>query len=181
MKSEVENLGTDIQFINTTNQNLKKIDDTFYGSLNYYLGYIISTIIFLVIVIVKRRQIKQNSNMALLKNKKANKISQKRLKTAAAHLKSGNKEMFYEEVLKALWGYLSDKLTIPVSELNRDNVSENLTKLNIEQNTVNDFIKILDQCEFARYAPTSAHDIQMANIYDEAGKIIGQFEQLIKV
>jgi len=181
MKSDVENLGTDIQFISTNNLNLNKIDRTFYESTPFYLGYLISLILFLIIIFVKRRQIKQNANTALVKNKKANKVSQKRLKTAAIHLKSNNKDLFYEEVLKALWGYLSDKLTIPISELNRDNISENLLKLNIEQSVVSEFINILDQCEFARYSPASAHDTLMANVYEDASKIIGQFEQLIKV
>ena len=180
IKSDVEDLGSDIQFIQTDKFKLHQIDETFFGSKEFYFSYLIAATLFLLLIIFKRQQIRQNANIALVRNKQANKVSQKRLKMAAIHLKSENKDLFYEEVLKASWGYLSDKLTIPVSELNRENIVETLSKFNVSNNIIDDFIKLLDECEFARYAPANEQITQMQNTYNNASSIIGKLEQLIK-
>ncbi len=180
IKNEVEDLGNDILYINTTAYNFKKTDYTFFGTLNYYLILLAALLLFLIITFIKRQQIKLNSDAALVKNRKANKISLRRLKTANLHMKTQKAELFYEEVLKALWGYLSDKFTIAVSDLKRDNILEQFIKYNLPQDIVNQFITLLDSCEFARFAPSSTHDIKMQDIYNDAYKIIGLLEQHLK-
>lgn len=180
IKSDVEDLGSDIMYIETNDLKLKEIDKTFFGSKIYYSSLLALLSIFFAIIVFKRQQIKQNANVALLRNKKANKVSQKRLKNAAVHMKNGNKDLFYEEVLKAVWGYVSDKLTIPVSELSRENIVENLNKFNIDNDFSNEFIKLLDECEFARYAPASDQSAQMHFVYDNSSSIIGKLEQLLR-
>ena len=110
-----------------------------------------------------------------MKNKKANKVANKRLKVARNLMNKNKRDEFYEELLHALWGYLSDKLTIPVSELNRDNIKFELDKFGASEDTVNKAITILDECEFARYA-SSSNDSSMQSVYEESCDLINSIE-----
>lgn len=175
-KESVTQLGSDIRFIYQDEFELKKNKFSFFGSLSFYLIYIISIVVFLTIIIILRHKIKQNKNISLLKNKRANKISQKRLKLASMCMKNGEKQAFYDEVIKALWGYLGDKLNIPVSELSRETSREAMTKFNINEITILEFIEVIDSCEFAKYAPTSVHN-QIEQDFEKARKIINKLEQ----
>jgi uncharacterized membrane protein len=103
-KEEVQAIGSDIRHIVDRKFELTKKGNTFFGTFGFYLFYIISFLTALVVIIVLRKKIEQNRNLALQKNKKANKISKKRLKVAATYLKETNKEAFYDEVIRALWG-----------------------------------------------------------------------------
>jgi hypothetical protein len=114
-----------------------------------------------------------------VKNKKANKVAQKRLKLAQKLLKEGNKDKFYEEVMKATWTYLSDKLSIPVSSLTKDKVESELTGYNVESVHINKFVSILNTCEFARYAPNSGQQ-EMGNLYAETIQAISDLEEIFK-
>jgi len=115
----------------------------------------------------------------LVRNKRANKVALKRLREASGFLKNNQAEKFYEAVIKALWGYLSDKLTIPVADLNRETASENLLQKGVDQESVSQLIQIIDDCEFARYAP-AAFSGTMNEVYDGAAKVMGIFEKQIK-
>jgi hypothetical protein len=128
---------------------------------------------------INRKKIKERSNMALLRTKKANKVATKRLKQSAKYLKAGDKEQFYEEVLRALWGYISDKLSIPLSELNRDNIRSILESSNVSQEVIDSFIDILDTCEFARYAPATESG-EMDRLYKTTLDTISKIENQIK-
>jgi len=178
-KEEVETLGSDIRFINQKKFELQKVGDTFFGSIIFYLFYIFAFLIFAGIVIVLRQRIKQNSNIALMKNKRANKISRKRLKLAAKYLSENNNELFYEEILKALWGYFSDKLAIPVSQLSHENINETLQLKGIDNEIIESISKVIDICEFARYAPVSENS-QMDNVFTDAEMIITKLEQKLR-
>ena len=101
-------------------------DEMFFGSLAFYLCYIIPVVLFVIFFIIYRKQVKENANIALVRTKKANKTAVKRLKNAGKLLKENKKEEFYDEVLRALWGYLSDKLSIPLANLTKDNVEAEL-------------------------------------------------------
>jgi hypothetical protein len=103
----------------------------------------------------------------------------KRLKNAGKLLKANNKEAFYDEVLKALWGYLSDKLNIPQSNLTTDNVEIELNKYGVDEVLINQFMNILNDCEFARYAPVQSSDA-MDNLYEQTLEAIGKMENIIK-
>jgi hypothetical protein len=124
-------------------------------------------------------QIKQNANQAKVKNRKANKVSKKRLKKASGFLKQNKDEQFYDEVLKAIWGYLSDKLEIPVANLSKDNVAEMLDVRKVDNETVVSLMQLLDACEFARYAPAAVSG-GMDDIYKKAVKLISKLDQKIK-
>jgi hypothetical protein len=177
-KESVTQLGTDIRFITQDDFKLKTRNYSFFGSITFYLIYGIAIIIFLLLILILKQKIKQNKDISIIKNKRANKISQKRLKAASLCMKNGEKQAFYDEVIKALWGYLSDKLNIPVSGLSRETARETMIKKNINDLIVEDFIKVIDNCEFAKYAPSADHD-QIEQDFELARRIINKLEQVL--
>ncbi|MDO8929709.1 MAG: BatD family protein, partial [Bacteroidota bacterium] len=178
-KQDVKMIGKDIRFIKQNKSKLKPKGSSFYGTLEFYAIYLLSMIAFAIVFVLNRKKIKESANIALVRNKRANKVALKRLKAASGFLKNNQAEKFYESVIKALWGYLSDKLSIPVAELNRERASSTLSAKGIDQAVVNELMKIIDDCEFARYAP-AAFSGTMKEIYDGAAKVMGIFEKQIK-
>jgi len=178
-KENVKMIGKDIRFIKQNKSELKPKGSSFYGTFEFYIIYILSLAGFAAFFVVNRKKIRENANVVLVRNKRANKVALKRLKEASGFLKTNKPEQFYEAVIKALWGYLSDKLTIPVADLNREKASEKLLSKGIDQETVTELMKIIDDCEFARYAP-AAFSGTMNEIYDGAAKVMGIFEKQIK-
>src|SRR5690606_38626169 len=152
-KEDVQLLGQDIRFIKQGNISLGIKGHTFFGSAGFYLFYAISAALFLALFLIYRKKAKENANIALMRNKKANSVAKKRLKAAAGFMKQNNNEAFHESILKAFWGYLSDKLGIPVAELNRESAVKVLQNKNVEQTVIDNFVEVIDQCEFARFAP----------------------------
>lgn len=177
-KQDIRTLGSDIRYIKQNQFELKPIDETFFGSLQFYLYYLISLIVFMLIFIALRSKIKQNANVVLMKNKRANKISKKRLKQASAYMKESNQAKFYDEIIHALWGYLSDKLNIPVSELSRATVKETLENYKVDEEIINKFLIVIDDCEYAKYAP-SAGGTQIEADYAKARDLINKFEAVL--
>ena len=177
-KEDIRFLGKDIRYIKTADYNFHK-GSFLFGTFNYYLWYIIPALLFIVLFIIYRKQAAENANIALVRTKKANKVASKRLKTAAKYLNENKKEAFYDETLRAVWGYLSDKLNIPVSALTKDNVEANLTQYGVDENLINDFRNILDTAEFARFAPTQGSGA-MDELYHSTIKAIDKMESTIK-
>jgi hypothetical protein len=136
---------------------------------------LIPTVLFLVFFIYFRKQVKQNANIALMRTKKANKVASQRLKTANKYLKESKQESFYDEILKAVWGYLSDKLSIPVSSLTKDNVETELTEYGAGEELIAQFITILNTAEFARFAPSQGHGA-MDELYNSTVNAINKME-----
>jgi hypothetical protein len=178
-KEDVKMIGKDIRFIKQNKAKLKPKGSSFYGTLEFYGIFILSLIGFAVFYVVNRKKIEESKNITLVKNKRANKVALKRLKEASVFLKNNQAEKFYEAVIKALWGYLSDKLSIPLADLNREKASAALLEKGISPDVVTELMKIIDDCEFARYAP-AAFSGTMKEIYDGAAKVMGIFEKLIK-
>jgi hypothetical protein len=178
-KEDVKMIGKDIRFIKQNKAKLKPKGSSFYGTVEFYGIFLLSLIGFAAFYVVNRKKIEESKNITLVKNKRANKVALKRLKEASVFLKNNHAEKFYEAVIKALWGYLSDKLSIPLAELNREKASAALLEKGISQDVVTELMKIIDDCEFARYAP-AAFSGTMQEIYDGAAKVMGIFEKLIK-
>jgi len=178
-RENVKFIGQDIRFIKTTNKNLKPIGTFLIGSLSFYLALLIPFSLFILMFIINQKRLKENANISLMKTKKANKMAKKRLKKASHFLKSDEKEAFYEEVLRALWGYMSDKLSLPLSELSKDNASEVLSNSNVTEEVITQIIEILDTCEFARYAPATGTG-EMDKLYNLAMATISKLENQIK-
>ena len=178
-KEDLKVLGQDIRYIQTGDTSLSRKGDFFYGSLAYYLWYIIPLVLFIIFVVVYRKQAIENANVAKVRTKKANKVATKRMKNAGKLLVENKKEAFYDEVLKALWGYISDKLNIPVSQLSKDNIEDELTKYGVASELIKDFIGTLNECEFARYAPGDQNEA-MDKVYSSAVEVISKMENSIR-
>lgn len=166
-QKDIKMLGSDIRFIRTSNFNLKPVGAVFFGSPRYYASLLLPILLLFLFIIIWRKQIELRSNVALLRHKKANKVARKTLKTAKKLLDENKKEMFYIEISRALWGYLSDKYHIPVSQLSMENVATKLIQLGVSAQTTEHFVETLKQCEFARFAPGDSSNI-MQEMYKKA-------------
>ena len=178
-RQDVANIGTDIRFIRTGNLNLHPIGEYFFASRAFWLIYILGIGLTLILIIVRRKKIKENANLMLMRTKKASKVSKKRLREAGKELKAGNDGKMYEAILKAIWGYLADKLTIDAASLTRENVDDILKTNKVDDDTIKSLIALIDDCEFARYAP-SATETDSKTVYNRAAEIIGKLEKNLK-
>lgn len=178
-KEDLKVLNEDIRFIKQNEVKLLPRGKFFFGSLAYWLFYIIPVIVFIVFFVMYRKQIAANANVARMRTKKANKVAVKRMKVARRLLSENKRDAFYDEVLKALWGYISDKLNIPVSQLSRDNVEEELHKYGVDEGLTKGFIDALNNCEFARFAPGDANQA-MDKVYTDSLEVIARIENSIK-
>jgi hypothetical protein len=178
-KESVKVLGQDIHFIHTAPFVLERSTSYLFGSTTYWMLYWIPFFLFVLLFLIFRKKSMENANLALMRTKKANKVATKRLKLANKYLHDKNQDSFYDEMLKALWGYLSDKLSIPISELTKENIEIELIKYGVAEDLLQQFRDILDTCEFARYAPAQSSDA-MNRIYDQTVDAIGVMEKLVK-
>ena len=178
-KEDLKVLGKDIRYIKTGDTNLTPKGNYFFGSTSYYMWYIIPLALFIAFMIIYRKQAIENANVAKVRTKKANKVATKRMKNAGKLLAEKNTSAFYDEVLKALWGYISDKMNMPVSQLSKDNIEEELTRHNVSEELIKDFIGTLNECEFARYAPGNQNEA-MDKVYSSAIDVISKMENSIK-
>ncbi len=178
-KEDVRYIGKDIRYIKQNRYKLRPKAASFYGSPTFWLSYLGSLLIFIVIAIVYRKKLKENANIQLVKNKQANKVARKHLKAAASYLKQDKSEEFYEAVLKAFWGYLSDKLSIPVADLNRDKATQSLASRQVSREVVEEFINVIDTCEYARYAPSAVGGTK-DDLYKKSADLMGKLEKQIR-
>lgn len=178
-QEELKVLNEDIRFIKQNPVKLTPRGKFFFGTVGYALWYLIPAVIFVVFFMVYRKQISANTNVAKVRIRKANKVAVKRLKLAGTFLAKNKKDDFYDEVLKALWGYISDKLSIPMSRLSKDNIEEELRNYGVSDALLTEFLNVLNNCEFARFAPSDAN-LGMDKIYAEALEIISKMEGSIK-
>ena len=169
----------DIRFIHNGAPEVVKPNDYFFGSTLYIILNALVVLIFFVLLIVFRKQAMEMANIDAMRGKKANKVAGKRLKLAAKLMAAGKSSEFYDEVLRALWGYVADKLSIPVSKLSRENIAEKLSVRNASQSDIDTFLEALDECEFERYAPGDAAG-NMQKTYDKAVSAITNIEEGMK-
>ncbi|WP_223929101.1 BatD family protein [Prevotella lacticifex] len=143
----------DIRPIKTGNTSVHKIGDFFFGSVAYWAIIIVLLAVFAFLFYSFRKTVLMRSDIVGMKRNNANKIATRRLRRADELMLKGKSSEFYDEVMRALWGYVSDKLSIPVEHLSSDNISEKLSTLGVDDNTINKFTGALHECEFERYAP----------------------------
>jgi hypothetical protein len=177
-KEDVKYLGKDIRFIKSDPGLLKKSGNMLSSKRSFYSTYAFALILFLVILFIRKEHIRRNADLTTVRNRKAGKVAGRRLKEAEKCLKDKQTDKFYEEILKAIWGYLSDKLNIPVSELTRNSAVNSLTVTGIQEEEINNLASILDTCEFARFAPSSS-EAEAEKIYEGASKFIRFVENSI--
>lgn len=178
-KEDLKVLNEDIRFIKQNEVVLSPKDNFFFDSWTYWMFYLIPGVAFIVFFIIYRKQIAANANVAKMRTKKANKVAVKRMKRAGKLLEENKKDAFYDEVLKALWGYISDKLNIPVSRLSKDNVEEELRNYGVDDALIKEFINTLNNCEFARFAPGDDNQA-MDKVYSASLEVISKMENSIK-
>ena len=175
----VDELNKDIRFIKTGDANQHHTGDFFFGS-GVYWGIIAALIIvFIALFVIFRQRAIDNANVTKMRGKKANKVATKRLKMAARLMTDNKPSEFYDEVLRALWGYVGDKLNIPVAQLSHDNISQKLAERNVHQSIIDKFIGAIDECEFERYAPGDPKG-NMNKVYDKAILAIEKIEEVMK-
>lgn len=179
-KESVKMLGNDVRYIQLGNTKYVPRGYVFFGTTAFYLWYILPFIVFVIIVILFRRKAIENANVSATRTRKANKMALRRMKQAGILLKANKQNEFYDEVLKALWGYVSDKLNIPVATLSKDNIASELSKKGVPEEVIAQFIDVLKNCEFARYAPGNQNEA-MDKAYAASLDIITKIDNSIKM
>jgi hypothetical protein len=173
---EVLSLAGDIRFIRLTPPNLIRIGSSVFGTPLYVTAFVIPLLFLLALILLRRESIRRNADMNAVRNRKARKLAQKRLRNASLLL-SSDKNGFYDEILKALWGYLSDKLGINVSDLSREKIGLELQNRNLDSDTLQSLWTLLDNCEMARYTSDLGGDKQ--EIYEQAITLISVLQDKI--
>mgnify|MGYP005830849763 CR=1 FL=1 len=146
----------DIHTIKLGKAEQHKADEMFFGSFGYWISLLMPLIAFVVLLIVFRRRAIENADIVKKRSNRAGKIATKRLRLANKLMLQGKQGEFYDEVMRALWGYMSYKLNMPAEKLNCDNIRETLGRHFVDDATIEKFTTALDECEFERYAPGDA-------------------------
>lgn len=178
-QQDIRYIGSDVRHLKLPPYSFHVIGKTFFGSWLFWTLPVLLIIGFFILIIATAKMRKQRRNVALMRNKKATKVARNRLKKGYTYLKNNQPDAFFEENTNALWGYLSDKFTIPRAELSRDTVYERLSVKGISDEYIKEIVDIIDAGEFARYAPgNKQHD--MENIYRSSIDIISKIEQNLR-
>ncbi len=178
-QEDIKQLNSDIHYIKTGDTRQRGIDEFFFASTEYWVSLAVLLLGFISLFIIFRQRAIENADIVKQRAGKANKVATKRLKKAAKLMAGGKQNEFYDEVLRALWGYVGDKLNMPVEQLSRENISQQLESHNVSGETISQFIGALDECEFARYAPGDATG-NMNKVYDAAMTAITQIAATMK-
>ena len=177
-KEDLKFVGQDVRF-HSTPMKLQSDSSQFFGSLLFWLCMALPLVILTVLVVISRKRVADNANMAKVRAGKASSVATKRLKVARKLMKENRKDQFYDEMMRALLGYFGDKLSIPVAELSKENIEAELKRRKVADEPVKQVIALLDDCEFARYAPGDDTG-RMDRLYEQAAGVIGQIENSIK-
>lgn len=174
----VKYLGSDIRHIMTGNARLKKANSFFFASVAYWLIIFLLLVVFLVVMIVSRKQAELRKDEMKNRNKKATKVASKRLKNASKYLKVNDQDHFYEEMSQALWGYISDKMSIERAKLSMETVNDAMRSKNVPEDLTKQFVDTLNNCEFARFAPGNANE-KMDGLYQQGMEVITKAEKVL--
>lgn len=173
---ELQQVNKDIRYIKTGDLRPVTLGDSFFASLAYWIVLAVLLGTFVTLFVVFRQRAIDRADIVKMRGKRANKVASRRLRKAAKLMKANSQNEFYDEVLRALWGYVGDKLNIPVAQLSRENISAQLNGRGATADTIQLFLGALDECEFARYAPGDAHG-NMNKVYDAAVEAITSIEK----
>ena len=166
--------GSDLRYLHRSG-SLSARNDFFVLSPLFWVLVVLPVAALIVLFFVFRQKAYDNANVSLVKSRKANKQARRRLKQAAKFIKENKREAFFDEVMRALWGYLSDKLTLSLSELTKDNARDKMQEHGVSKEAADSFMALLDECEFARYAPASVA-ATMDDVYRRAAEVIEKIE-----
>ena len=169
----------DIKDIKKGDAELHSVDNFFFGSVGYLMSLLIPFVAFVALLVIFRKRAIDNADLVKMKGKKANKIATKRLRQANKLMLAGKSNEFYDEVLRALWGYVGDKLNMPAEKLSRENISEKLQSHNVDDNTISKFVSAIDDCEMMRFAPGDPEG-NMNKTFESAMTAIMEIENVMK-
>lgn len=169
----------DIMDIKKGEAELHSVDNFFFGSVGYMMSLLIPFAAFVALLVIFRKRAIDNADLVKMKGKKANKIATKRLRQANKLMLTGKSNEFYDEVLRALWGYVGDKLNMPAEKLSRENISEKLQSHNVDDNTISKFLSAIDDCEMMRFAPGDPEG-NMNKTFESAMTAIMEIENVMK-
>jgi len=178
-QGSVKYLGNDIRYLMATPLNLHPAGNTFYGSALYWLLLLLPVIGFTAFVVLWRRNLKLKGDTKLMQRRKATRIAVKRLQKAKKLLDAGSHDAFHEEIAFALWGYISDKFNIPMSELSMDTAREQLESRNVKPELTEIFMNTLNDCNYTRYAPPGKA-LNMQQLYELAIQAITETEHQLR-
>ena len=177
-KEDVELIGQDIRFIKTGDGNLKDSNRSFAGSLPFYGLYATPFLLLTFLFIFLKRQESAAQDVVGTRKKKATKMAKKRLAVAAKHIAEKNEKGFYDEVVRAMWGYLGDKLNMGQSDLSRETAGNALAAKGSDEVIIKRLTDLIDTCEMALFAPSAAPG-GMQGTYDEALNLISDLEEVL--
>ena len=172
-------IGSDIRHIKTGQIRLQPINTFFVASTAFLLWIIIPFVLFLAVVFLWKSYQKQKGDVALVRKRKANRVARKNLKQAGEYLRKELHTAFFEEISRALWGYISNKFNIPPADLSIESVNQHLSGKGVGEEMIEDFSKVLENCEYARFAPGEKSE-KMQEIYQNALAVISKMEQELK-
>lgn len=169
----------DIRGLKQQKVRMHRVDEFFFGSTQYWVSLLVPLLAFIILLVVFRKRALDHADIVKMRGKKANKVATKRLKKARNLMSQNKQAEFYDEVLHALWGYVGDKLNMPVEKLARENIADNLQRQSVDGKTIDTFISALDECEFERYAPGDPSG-NMNKTIDSAMTAIMEIENVMK-
>ena len=178
-QQDLQELSRDIRHIKTGDVNQQGVGEFFFGSVVYWISLALMAIVFISLFVIFRQRAIENANVTKRRAGKASKMAAKRLKKASRLMSDNKPGEFYDEVLRALWGYVGDKLNIPVEQLSHDNISQRLSDRLVGEETIAQFMGALDECEFERYAPGDPKG-NMNKVYEKAMTAIVEIEGTMK-
>lgn len=173
-------IGSDIRFIKSAPERLPKRGEGFFGNAMFFAALAAPPLLFFAFIVYRRKTEELRNNILLVRHRGATRIAKRRLKTAQSYLAQNDNAKFHDEIAKALWGYMSDKLSIPPSALTREHIAQTLAQKGVSTAVMQQFALTLDTCEYARFAPTSDAGA-MAHLYDDTLTLISNIEREIKV
>ena len=176
-KQDVRLLGSDIRFIKLTRPQLSAVVAPFILSPLYFVVLLALVLLAVVAYFVVGKRIRDNKNTALVKGRRANKVAIQRFRAAEKYMRECNRRAFYEEMLRALWGYLSDRFNIPVADLTKESVREELNRRGATEEA-KDVTAIISQCEEAQYSPIES--VTMDQVYGQGIEIVSRIESVAK-
>ena len=178
-QKDVKSLGTDIRYINVKNSHLSAKGVFFVGSALFWVLSILIVLLAVVCWAAFRKIAARRADVAGAKNRKATKMAMKRLRLAGTFLRQNLYTAFYEELHKALLGFMSDKLNVPVAELSKERIAEILSEGGVPASLIDSFVGLIDACEFARYSPSAGNEAMTAH-YEAALDVISSVDSNMK-
>ena len=176
-KQDVKTIGTDIRYIKTTDTDLVKANDGFYGSVSYWLLIVLGPLVFAGVWGYRQYTLTTNADVAKVKSRRAAKVAAKHLANAQQQLSTGNDALFYEALSRGLYGYLADKLNLQIADLDKETIAQQLQNRGVDNSLSTQLTDTLNLCQMARFAPVS--NLSAQQVFNQSQQLINQLQQVL--